>query len=257
MVVRPSELSLSDRAPAAVPDRIVPCEHAPARRSWTRQVRLCWLAADGGICERSQSVPALPMFEAAFSAFARGALIATSEGPVAVEDLLPGDRLCVAGSRETVQLLWVGTMTWLPRLPQGATRTPLIRLPAGTLGAGRPVGDLVLGAGARLLRRDAGGTPLLVPAPDFAEQMQAILITPPTALPLYHLVTEQHAVLCASGLEAESHHPGPNLARRMSSEMLALYLSLFPHIRRPDGFGALCLPRSDAASGVSTLSQAG
>ena len=61
----------------------------------------------------SRTALALPAFEQAFAAFGHGILIQTADGPVAVEDLLPGTWLETADGRRT-QLLWKGSITLVP-----------------------------------------------------------------------------------------------------------------------------------------------
>ena len=51
--------------------------------------------------------PAMPLFDSTFSAFARGSLMSTAQGYVAIEDLLPGDNLHIS-SGEAAKILWIG-----------------------------------------------------------------------------------------------------------------------------------------------------
>ena len=61
-----------------------------------RRYRIRSLREDGSVHETENIGPATPVFEKAFSAFARGTLIKTTTGPVAVEDLEPGMMLITA-----------------------------------------------------------------------------------------------------------------------------------------------------------------
>ena len=62
------------------------------------------------IIETSIMAPAIPAFEDAFGALGRGTILQTRHGPVAVEDLMPGDSLrLIDGS--FAPLLWRGMMT--------------------------------------------------------------------------------------------------------------------------------------------------
>lgn len=51
--------------------------------------------------------PTMPVFENAFAAFGRGAILRTKSGMMAVEDLLPGDKVLTDHGYQT--LLWHGT----------------------------------------------------------------------------------------------------------------------------------------------------
>ena len=66
----------------------IPVSRTPAapKARVTRRFEYEWLEL-GQVQSAISVAPALPAFEAAFNAFTHGALIQTSEGPVAVEDL--------------------------------------------------------------------------------------------------------------------------------------------------------------------------
>ncbi len=56
----------------------------------TRRYEVTWIDDDGQLDSFVRIAPALPVFEQAFCAFAHGALVSTTEGPVPVEDVEPG-----------------------------------------------------------------------------------------------------------------------------------------------------------------------
>lgn len=190
----------------------------------------------------------MPIFEAAFSAFAHGTIIATEHGPVAVEDLEPGMRILTMN--DTAEpLVWVGAMTLMPRsndLPNGGSLT---RIMSDSYGIGRPQSDLMAGPGARLLlRRPArfsvsGDERPLTPASKLADGMNAIEIAPPTPVTVYHLCLPKHAIISANGMDVDSFHPGAGFERNMGPNMLALFLSFFPHVKDARDFGPLAHPR--------------
>ena len=59
----------------------------------TRAYEIAALRPDGTVFVTEGYVPATPLFEEPFSAFARGTLISTPQGETPVEDLCPGDRI--------------------------------------------------------------------------------------------------------------------------------------------------------------------
>jgi len=87
----------------------------------TRRYEIVALTAAGRPREFTAVAPASPAFEAAFGAYARGTLIATPEGPVAVEDIAPGDMVETA-DEGAKPLLWKGAMTIFPDMPDVARR---------------------------------------------------------------------------------------------------------------------------------------
>ncbi|MEO0746752.1 MAG: Hint domain-containing protein [Pseudomonadota bacterium] len=221
----------------------------PARKPLKMRKYSIKAVTQAGDVKRSDQIgPAMPIFEAAFSAFAHGTIIATDEGPVAVEDLMPGMRIMTMDDT-TAPLIWVGAMTLIPRsvdMPEGGSLT---RITSDSFGPARPHADLLAGPGARLLlRRPArfsiqGDERPLTPASKIADGMNAIEIVPPTPLTTYHLCLPKHAIVSANGMDVESFHPGAGFERNMGPNMLALFMSFFPHVKDVRDFGPLAHPR--------------
>lgn len=210
-----------------------------------RKYRIMALRKDGSIQDAENIGPAAPAFEIAFSAFARGTLIRTTQGQVAVEDLLPGDSVETAEYGPQT-LLWIGSMTLVPKVNgMAAQDCRVTRIMPDAFGMERPMTNLMAGSGARLLSRPAnlrdsfGGERVLSPVRDLADGINVVEITPPTAITVYHLCLRQHATITAGGLQFETFHPGAGFERQMGPQMLELFLSFFPHIRAPEDFGAL------------------
>ncbi|MCO6381088.1 Hint domain-containing protein, partial [Oceanicola sp. 502str15] len=128
----------------------------------TRRFEVSYLASNGDIDEFQRVAPATPLFEEAFSALGRGALISTVDGLTAVEDILPGTLVETANGPKP--LLWIGSMTVFPESGELAARAPgrepqkMLRIATDAFGFGRPAPDLMLGPKARLLYRSAACT---------------------------------------------------------------------------------------------------
>lgn len=225
-----------------------------------RRYEATFLHPSGEIGTLSRLAPAMPLFEQGFSAVARGTLIATPQGPVAVEDLAPGTRLTtVEGDPEP--LLWSGSITLYPAAntdtgggsPVPAEPARLTRIMVDSFGMGRPITDVVLGPHARVLRRDArlrpvvGGTEAYVPVRALQDGESVIEVAPATPVTVHHLVLARQCTLSASGIEIESFHPGEGFAEMMDPQLLSLFLSLFPHLKARglglEGFGEPSFPR--------------
>ncbi|WP_397543604.1 Hint domain-containing protein [Roseovarius salis] len=213
-----------------------------------RKYQISALLEDGSVRTTDQIGPATPTFEGAFSAFAHGTLIMTSHGPVPVEDLVPGMKITTR-DRDAQQLMWVGAMTLMPRSDDVPYSGSLTRIMADSFGMGRPETDLMAGPGARLLMRPSGHAERfgsersLTPAGQIVDGMNAIEISPPRPVRVYHLCLRRHAIINAAGMETESYHPGRGFERNMGPNMLSLFLTLFAHIKKPQDFGPLAHAR--------------
>ncbi len=231
--------------------------HSGTRPIATRRVEIACIPAGRGTDPEvrmiSCSVPAIPVFLDAFSAFATGTLFQTERGPVAVEDLWPGDRLrTVDAGFQT--LLWRGMTHILPRAPGHNTAlSRLTRLSSDSLGIARPMSDLILGPSARIAHRApeiasrTGKTAAFVPARDLVDGVQVIDLTPPSPVPVFHLALASQGRLIANGVEVESYHPGPLHTAGLRREMVPLFLSCFPHVTDLAAFGEPLLPRLSLA----------
>ncbi len=242
----PADLTLQDNADT----RPVPARPVRAPRAM-RKFQIAYLDRDGLPCWTDQIAPAHPVFESAFSAFAHGVPIATPDGPVAVQDLVPGMRITTA-TRGPMQVLWVGAMTLVPQMPgANVAAGRMTRVMPESFGLGRPDSNLMAGPGARMLARPPGmdhglgRERLLIPAQDLVDGMNVIEVAPQRPITLYHLALRQHSILRAAGIEMESFHPGVAFERRMGHNMVTLFLSLFPHISEPGDFGKTACPRID------------
>lgn len=231
------------RRPNRWPDHLA--RHTPRQRKYD----IAYLTASGQVAYITRVAPAIPVFEDAFAALAHGAVLQTKNGPVAVEDLVPGDSIRLADGRYDT-LLWRGTMLLRPDgLDTQAETSTLIRIMADALGLGRPSPDLVLGPAARLFHKASGVRALtgsdaaFIPARDFVDGAQIISLRPAGPVNVHQLGFARHQHISVNGIEIESLHPGTAFAHGLRGDTLTQYLSLFPHKTSLDDFGAMRHPR--------------
>ncbi|MEM9292604.1 MAG: Hint domain-containing protein [Acidobacteriota bacterium] len=244
---------VAPHAPGLPAHRVRRPEAEGGTRLLTRRYEVLSLAANGDVETLTRVAPATPIFEDAFAAVARGTLIATADGPVAVEDLLPGTRIDTV-SNGPQPLLWVGAMTVFPDRGDGLSNDTgtLTRVSADSFGIGRPAPDLVLGPRARILFRSPacraliGTSEAFAPARAFVDGDQAVQITPVSPVRVYHLCLHGQQVIRANGMEIESYHPGPDPEAMMMPDMLEMFLGLFPHVDRLTDFGPIDIARLTA-----------
>lgn len=213
----------------------------PQSNQVTRRFDVEWLTPTGDVDSRTFVAPALPVFEEAFSAFAQGTLIQTTEGYVAIDDLKPGMMIATADGKNT-PLLWIGSMMVYPQNPElNLPTSQLYRMTDGSFGSDGSAPDLMLGSAARImtgmLAIDSSST--LTDIDDVADGYSVIKIRPVSAVKVFHLCLGNHHLIRANGVLAETFHPGEDIRMHMSVEMFELYLSMFPHINNEADFGPL------------------
>lgn len=207
----------------------------------------------------SRLAPALPFFQNAFGAMAHGAVVATQQGPTAIEDLTPGTPVLTRDNGYQ-PVLWIGSTTAkatakAANTPDGTididhtsdvTPVALTRFTADSLGPARPGFDLVLGQAARLLHRhcDAGLT--LVPAAVFCDGEQVIQTHTRAPIQLFHLAFARHQIIQVNGIDIESYHPGPNADVNLGSDLSKTFMGLFPNFRSFGSFGRQAYRRISA-----------
>jgi hypothetical protein len=225
--------------------RFARSDRRPRREpSLSRVIEAAFLRADGGVEIRHHRLPDHPLVLEAAGALARGTLLRTAGGPVAVEDLAPGDRL-VTAEGDAVPILWIGATTLAP----GSGAPPLTRVMPGAFGPGRPASDLLAGPAARRLHahpaldRLSGTARVLTPLADLRDGEGVIAVTPPGPVRVFQVLTERHTACDAGGLMLETFHPGLRAAETLAPELRAPFLSLFPHLTDFADFGPLSWPR--------------
>lgn len=219
----------------------------------TRRYEMMWAASNGDIMDQCLSAPALPVFEDAFSAFARGALIPAEHGPVAIEDLLPGDRVETVNG-DLLPIKWIGSMQLDTQGTRSPNETPecLYRLMADSFGYGRPAPDLLLGRGARYLHRAhalksyLGTAEALAPVSSLVDGQSVIEVTPMSSVKTYHICLPQHRLIRVNGVDLETYHPGTAASGQLLGTMRAKFMTLFPHLHELGDFGAMVHPRLSA-----------
>lgn len=217
-----------------------------------RRFDVAALLPDGSVRRSEHIGPAVPAFEAAFSALAHGSLVTTTHGPVAVEDLEPGMKL-ITRDHGAQRLLWLGAMKIVPKFAESTAHDArMTRIMADSFGFTRPERDLMVGPGARLLKANAEQGAVMVPVNALSDGMSVIDIIPPSPVDVYHLGLTHHAAVMVDGLDLETFHPGEGFERNMGQNMLSLFLSFFPHVVAPEDFGQLSYARQAlvAANGL-------
>ena len=217
--------------------------------SLLRKYEAAALQPDLSVQHISRTAPADSVFEEAVSGFARGTLLQTVGGPVAVEDLLPGDYVETATGAEPIY--WIGSTNYVPNVEdRESILTTLYRVTAGAFGHAAPATDMVFGPAARVLvRREAfksmiGHDAVFVPLSDFADGERVIPIQPGGSVQMFHIGLRAHGALRLGGLEMESYHPGSGLRRKLGASALNTYMSLFPNLSQLEDFGDLAYPRT-------------
>ncbi|MBB4173464.1 Hint domain-containing protein [Sulfitobacter noctilucicola] len=220
---------------------------SPAEKIPMRNFEIAALRSDNSFYVGQDKAPAISLFDNAFSAFARGTLISTPHGDLAIEDLQPGDMINTS-TGEPAKLIWVGSSSFVPADVQ--KRTPLLRIMADTFGQGRPNSFLTVGPAARILhtphrlRSVAGEKRMLTPVREFLDGVNVIEVVPPTPVRLFHICLDRHAAISAGGVEMETFHPGANATKSVSHALRDRFLGMFPQISHITDFGPLAHPRA-------------
>lgn len=214
-----------------------------------RKYEVAALLPDGTIAFNQHVAPATPLFEECATAFARGTLIPTVRGPVAIEDLLPGDRVETARGPEPVT--WIGSTSYVPgRHDEQTTLTQLTRILSGGEDFGRPGMDVLVGPAARQIVRSPrlqtliGQDAVLAPIADYVDGDRYLQVTPAGTVQLYHLMVRGHTTLRIGGLDIETYHPGKSAGQALGKSMRALFLSMFPQIEALEDFGHVSMTRT-------------
>ena len=82
-----------------------------------------------------------------------------------------------------------------------------------------------------------------MPAASFVDGSSVVGLRPQSPVKVFHIAFGKHRIIRANGVEIESFHPGNLTETRMARELLSFYMTLFPHVRSLDAFGASLYPQ--------------
>ncbi|WP_167767106.1 Hint domain-containing protein [Jannaschia formosa] len=204
---------------------------------------LAWIDGKGRATWDNRKLPDTPEVAAAVSCLARGAMLRGPNGPVSIEDLMPGDRVATAAGG-TAEIRWIGSRSY----GWGVERPLLWRISARAFGGQGPESDIVLGADAQVLIDSPRCVPLVgrreafAPVAAFEDGVTITAITPPGEVTVYGLACATQEAVLVSGLPVETYHPSRTTARSLNRVVLSDMARLFPQSAETGGFGAPRIP---------------
>lgn len=210
-----------------------------------RNADLAVIALSGALPDHTR----LPGAAGGAVCFTPGTLIDTPDGPRAVEEIRPGDRLSTRDSGAE-EVLWTGARHLSGARLFAMPHLRPVRIRAGAFGVA--CADLVVSPEHRLLLSGPGARALfneaevLVEARDLVDDGAIRAEAVPRDVTYIHLLTARHEVVRANGVATETFHPAsadPDLMEPDDRDALA-------HVLGGPGYGGFarrCLTAPEAA----------
>ncbi|SDX13759.1 Hint domain-containing protein [Litoreibacter albidus] len=220
----------------------------PRRRAVARPYDIAWLTPQGEPRYETLVAPSQPVIESACANMARGAIVATANGPVAVEDLTPG-MMIHTSEHGPIPLQWIGSYEMSLREAQSTDRGALYRVTSETFGLSKPSQDLLVTPRAHILfshpkcKALFGVDQAFAPVRAFEDGMSVFSVQPVSPVAVFNLGFDRQSTIKVNGLEMESFHPGPHAEALLDHETLYALLRLFPQARGLDFFGPQLINR--------------
>ncbi len=171
-----------------------------------------------------------------FPCFARGTMIATEFGDIAVENLTEDMRIWTR-DHGLQPIRWIGSRRLGPdALAHNESLKP-IRIRAGALGNGTPVQDLIVSQQHRILVRSRialkmfGSQEVLVAAKQLLQIPGIDIIEDATEVEYFHFLFDRHEVVLSNGAETESLFTGPEALKALGVAVSEEIFALFPELR--------------------------
>lgn len=170
--------------------------------------------------------------------FARGTRIKVPGGWRVVENLDPGDLVCLHGGGRA-RLCWVGHAHLPAARVAREPRLWPVRIARGAFGPAFPKRDLLLSPQHRVLLRSTmadlllGESEVLMPAHRLVGLPGVTQERPRGAVDYFHLALDRHEILNAEGLPAESLYLGRSAREALGAAAWDELSALFPELSRP------------------------
>jgi hypothetical protein len=171
--------------------------------------------------------------------FAKGTLIKTRHGEVAVEDLAVGDKVYTSDGRlESIR--WTAGRKIEAAMLAANPKLRPVCITVGALGNGLPKRRLVVSRQHRMLvsskiaMRMFGIKDVLIPAIKLTELPGIYVDEDVPEVEYFHLLFDKHEVIFAEDTPTESLYTGPEALKALSSEAREEILTLFPELADRD-----------------------
>lgn len=169
------------------------------------------------------------------SCLARGTMIRTESGPVAVEDLQVGDLVDTCDHGPQPLRLKLSRRIGGAELARHRSLRP-VHIAAGAMGAGLPSRDLLVSPQHRMLiespicKRMFGKVGVLVAATRLTDLPGIYVDEEIGEVEYFHLVFDQHEIIYADGAATESFLPGPLAMDALADEARSEFHAIFPQM---------------------------
>ncbi len=171
--------------------------------------------------------------------FVLGTLILTPLGYVPIESLKIGSRV-VTRDHGTQVVRWIGQSTISSEMLNAHPELRPVKIAKGALGDGAPLQDLYVSRQHRILVRDwraevmfGAEEGVLSPAASLINDKTIVTDHASDEVTYVHVAFDNHEVLYADGVEAESFHPASEMVAGMTPAQRAELLAIFPELELP------------------------
>ena len=171
--------------------------------------------------------------------FAKGTLIETTRGSVAIEDLVKGD-MVMTRDNGVQPIRWIGSRKLSAADLEKNDNLRPIRIRRNTLGAGTPTRTLVVSPQHRILVRSNiaqkmfGTDEVLVAAKQLLEVDGIDIATDVPEVEYFHMLFDRHEVVISNGAETESLFTGPEALKSLGAAALEEIFAIFPELKNHD-----------------------
>lgn len=175
-------------------------------------------------------------FENAVICFARGTLILTDRGEVAIETLRTGD-LVRTRDNGLQPIRWIGSRRLDAATLRRRPDLQPIRIKAGALGENLPAQDLLVSPQHRILVRSRiahkmfGTNEVLVAAKQLLQLDGVDIADDLHSVEYFHMLFDRHEVVISNGAETESLYTGPEALKSLPPAAVREILALFPELQ--------------------------
>lgn len=190
--------------------------------------------------------------------FARGTLIETPDGQVAIENLTEGD-LVTTMDAASQPIRWIGStkLTALELALQPKLRP--IRVAKGMLGKNTPVKDLVLSPQHRILVRSAIAKRMfdidetLIPVCKLTAIEGIDVLDDEVGVEYFHMLFDAHQIVFSEGAATESLYLGREAVKAIGAEAWEEISTLFPEIESESFVPKMARPAPESGRKMKKL----